>query len=73
MSEFVYKQMEESKNRLATLMEKGVVKNPALFWSGMMSTYIARLAMCSTFQLSDNIEMLVAIKVAYDEVIYEIN
>jgi endo-1,4-beta-mannosidase len=69
----IYDKIEKMKIELQHLMEQGIVTNPALFWSGQMSTYISILKNQSLISSHDYLNLLFAVQEEYDNVIWERN
>jgi hypothetical protein len=60
-----------NKALLMSHLEHGIVKDPALFWAGKMSSIITPMQSGSIYNFSNAFKILVAYKEEYDKVIFE--
>jgi len=71
MNSEVIRYIKEQKMVLKKLVKEGIVKDPALFWSGRMSFHVEMLSMCSPSTMSSRFDFLRACTKEYDRVIFE--
>lgn len=65
----VYDYIEEQKKRLEVMVAKGSIKDPALFWAGLMSTWATMTHKGTVAALSYNFQVLMAVVDEYDRAI----